>query len=364
MRKRLVIIVYDISILGGAERVSVSIANELSELCDVTILSLHSSIINPAYKINGSVKVDFLGLKSDRLRSQMTEAFGPLCRYLKQNKTDVALIEGNYSGFVCSFVRPFVKTKLVFCDHGSFMSQYNDKDIRMIRRISTALCQHTVVLTERSRRDYIEHFHLKESKISCIYNWIEEQLYDPDAVYDEHSRTILSVGRFGKEKGYDLMVDVAEKVLPGHKDWKWVVYGNGETFDEIRLEVDRRDLAGQLILAGEKRDLTDAYSHAALLVLPSYREGLPLVLLEAKSHKLPLVSFDIITGPGEIIQNGTDGYLIPPYDTDAMAEKIEELMNDTELRKRLSEHTYDNMDQFRKRSILNKWCELIDRLGR
>ena len=363
MRKKLAVIVYDISILGGAEKVAVNVANELSAFYDVTLLSLTSADAHPAYVFAENVRTASLNVPADRLRTQARCTFGALRKFLKQGKIDVALIEGNYSGMLCSPVSPFVKTKMVFCDHGSFMSQYKDKDIRTIRRISTLLCDHTVVLTERSRRDYMEHFHIKESKISCIYNWIEEELCDPDAVYDECSKTILSVGRFGKEKGYDLMVDVAEKILPKHKDWKWAVYGNGDTFDEISREVERRQLGGQLILAGEKRDLSNEYAHAALLVLPSYREGLPLVLLEAKSYKLPLVSFDIITGPGEIIQDGTDGYLIPPYDTGAMAEKIEELMDDTGLRKRLSDHAYDNMDQFRKHSILDKWCSLIDRLG-
>ena len=76
--------------------------------------------------------------------------------------------------------------------------------------------------------------------------------------------------------------------------------------------VEKHGLREQLILAGISNRLEEIYSQAAFLVLPSYREGMPLVLLEAKCFKLPLISFDIITGPGEIIQNSVNGFLFRP----------------------------------------------------
>ena len=58
------------------------------------------------------------------------------------------------------------------------------------------------------------------------------------------------------------------------------------------------------------------------MVLPSYREGLPLVLLEAAACGLPMISFDIATGPNEIIRDKINGSLIPPYDCEKMADEI------------------------------------------
>ena len=93
--------------------------------------------------------------------------------------------------------------------------------------------------------------------------------------------------------------------------------------------------------------------------MTSRREGLGMVLLEAKAKKLPLVSFDIHAGPSDIIRDGIDGYLVPPFDTDAMAEKICYLIEHPEARKDFSNHAYGNIDKFRKETILEKWKKLI-----
>jgi glycosyltransferase involved in cell wall biosynthesis len=88
-----------------------------------------------------------------------------------------------------------------------------------------------------------------------------------------------------------------------------------------------------------------------MLVLTSYREGMPLVLLEAKANKLPCISFDVITGPNEIILDKVNGVLIKPDETDAMARAINELINNEALRCSYSEHAYDNIQMFSEETI-------------
>ncbi len=97
-----------------------------------------------------------------------------------------------------------------------------------------------------------------------------------------------------------------------------------------------------------------------MYVLTSYREGLPLVLLEAKANHLPSVSFDIVSGPAEIIEDGIDGILVPPYDTERMAEEIYKLLTDRERRVEMSEHCSDNQKEFEREKILNQWKALIE----
>ena len=96
--------------------------------------------------------------------------------------------------------------------------------------------------------------------------------------------------------------------------------------------------------------------------MTSYVEGLPLVLLEAKANHLPIVSFDIISGPSDIIENDDDGYLIPAFDTGLMAEKIAYLLTNKSERIRLSAASAHRMDRFDKKNILNQWRELISGL--
>ncbi|WP_461811212.1 glycosyltransferase, partial [Faecalimonas sp.] len=138
------------------------------------------------------------------------------------------------------------------------------------------------------------------------------------------------------------------------------IYGNGDIFPEIEEQIKEEKLDNQLILKGEVSDVSLIYGQAAMFVLTSYREGLPLVLLEAKANHLPCISFDIISGPKEIIRDGIDGFLIQPYEKEKMVEAIEKLINDTSLRKKMSENAEDNLSKFSEEEIMKQWKQLIE----
>ena len=100
-------------------------------------------------------------------------------------------------------------------------------------------------------------------------------------------------------------------------------------------------------------------SQAGIFVMTSKYEGLGLSLLEARSMKIPCVSFDVKMGPREVIHNGEDGYLIPAFDCDEMVEKIEMLINKPELRTQLAEKAVSYMDDFRPDRIVKQWNEIF-----
>ena len=356
--KKICFVDFDMSVTGGVEQVTASLANELSGIYETFVYAINKGG-ESAYELDERV-VFIEGLTGEtRLRGMIQGMFRSFIHFVKENKIDVVILMGNYPALVASFTRFFTKARYIYCDHGGLMNQWKQKDITAIR-FWDALTSHKVnVLTEKTRRDYISRFHLKPGKVRCIYNWIEDKVVHARKGYDTESKKILSVGRFGKEKGYDMLVEVAEAVLPSHPDWQWHVFGTGETFEETAAKVSEYGLGEQLILKGNVKDAYRLYSDYAFLVLPSYREGLPLVLLEATAVGLPMISFDIETGPDEIIEDGRNGYLIPPYDLGEMEEKIRELMTDSGKRRMLAE--YDGMkDKFSKENILKEWIEVIE----
>lgn len=352
---------HDLSVVGGDKTITVNLANELCKYYKVILVSICNRRGSLAYKLDD--RITYINLEEDndaRLREKMMHTFGKLRRIYREYKVKVAFLEGNYTGFIGCVAQPFTRTKLVFCDHGSFASQIHQKDIVMIRSLASKLCYKTIVLTKKSMEDYRAAFGLKEKKIDYIYNWIPKQLLEPQRHYDTESKVILSVGRIDEEKGYDLMVEVAKRVLPDNPDWKWHVYGTGDLDEEIRRLICEAGLEKQVLLKGLQTDLEEAFSHASILVLPSYREGLPIVLLEAIAYEIPAVSFDIITGPREILRDKENGYLIPPYDVDKMAETIGQLIKQPEERKRLSSNMKMDVEKFRMETILRQWIDLIE----
>ena len=146
--------------------------------------------------------------------------------------------------------------------------------------------------------------------------------------------TLLSVGRLVAKKGYDDLL-AALKMLPPSVDWRFVHIGGGALSDEIKALADRLGLSGRIEWRG-KQDQTEviaAMRSADLFVLPSKiaddgdRDGLPNVLMEAASQKLPILSTSVSAIP-EFITDGIHGRLVGPGDPRALAGAIEALATD------------------------------------
>ena len=83
-------------------------------------------------------------------------------------------------------------------------------------------------------------------------------------------------------------------------------------------------------------------------------------LLEEQSASLPIVRFDCPTGPGEIISAGINGYTVPTYETETMANKLDELICNRQLRVNFSNNAQIDIARFSKSRVLNMWLELFD----
>lgn len=360
--KKICFVNYDMSVTGGAEQVTASLANQLCKTHNIYIYSIldHGE---PAYQLDERIYY-YKGLTNvERLREMITQTLKPFVDFVKKENIEIVVTMGNYPALIVSLCRFFTKAKFIFCDHGALINQWHQKDITGIRFWDAITSHKVVTLTEQTKRDYIQKFHLKSPKVECIYNWIDPKVLNAKQEYNSESKCILTIGRFGKEKGYDLLVDVAEKVLVSHPEWEWHLYGTGETFDEIQQQVQQRGLSSQVHLKGNIQEAYKYCSQYAFLVLTSYREGLPLVLLEACACELPMVSFDVMTGPNEIIEDGKNGFLIAPYNCNEMAEKIELLMNDLDLRKNQSEANKIYKKKFECQKILRQWEKLFEDIG-
>jgi glycosyltransferase involved in cell wall biosynthesis len=361
---RICFVICDMSVTGGAERVLASLANKLSEHEEIHIFSItKENDENNAFPLSDRVKIHYSSTGKKRYREILLSGWKPLRAYLKKEKIDIAVAVTGYMVPVVAMATMFMKRiKTVFYDHGALCNQLNDKTAMFQRSFAAKHFDMTVVLTRRSMEDYISRFHMQKDRVTYIYNWIDDALLSQDCEYRPGCKKIISVGRLSPEKGFDMLIQTAKKVLPEHPDWSWDIYGDGDERDAIQKQIYNKHLDGQLILKGNRKDIYRLYSEYAFLVLTSYREGLPLVLLEAKACGLPLVSFDCLTGPSEIISSGEDGYLIPPYDTDEMADKIAQLMECPELRKSFSDNSHKNTEKFSQNVILNQWLELISNL--
>ena len=358
MKLNVCLALYDISQVAGDHSAAVRLLHELGQRYNVSLLSI-TSHGEPAYHIDPDIPVTTLLPPTRSIRQSAARAFLPALRYFRAHRFDAVILARNYTGFVLGPLQPLVKADFIYWEHGALMTQWNEWNVRMMRRVASALCRHTVVLTQQTRDDYIRKFHVPERKISCIYNWIDPSIARSPG-YDADSRRIISAGRFGVEKGFDLLVRAFAPVAEKHPDWHLDIYGDGEMMPEVRRLVTEYGLADNVHLMGMQRDLAGRYRDYAMYVLPSHREGMPLVLLEAKANRLPIVSFDVMTGPREIVRHQVDGLLIPPEDVEALGRGMCRLIEDEALRRSMSDRSQEDLDRFSKETILSQWFSLLE----
>ena len=355
------LIVYNCADYGGVETVASNLAKKKKKKHEVSIISIIDDQRPNMIPINSKIDLVRLIPAGTRLRQQQLKIFNPLKKYLKNNSVDIVLAMGQYAGFLSSPVSLVSKAQFVFCDHGALINQWHDKKTTMMRYIASLLCKRTVVLTEKSLCDYIERFHIKPTRISYIYNWIEPSAFD-SVHYDKTSHKLLSAGRLSKEKGFVQLVKAMALIVQKHPDWILEIYGDGEEEENLRREIVNLRLIKNVFLKGHTDRLREYYKNYAAYVMPSFREGLPLTLLEAKINMLPIVSFDVDTGPREIVRDGVDGLLAEPQNIEDLADKICLLIENDELRERFSASSKGNLSLFEKETILSKWEALFEEI--
>ena len=176
------------------------------------------------------------------------------------------------------------------------------------------------------------------------------------------AKRVVSIGRYAYDKGNDLLLRawaIIEKQAP---DWTLDVYGNGDraSYQQqlVELGIDQQ----RCHLYGPTTDVKKAYLSSSLFVLPSRFEGFGLVLIEAMACGVPVIAFDCENGPRSIISHGASGFLIPPFDVEAMADKILLLMRDDSLRKAMGFKAQKAACQYDIDTVGKLWKQLFDEL--
>ena len=350
----------DMSRTGGTERVLSIIANELSKQknkFNIHILSITNENNTSYFNLENEIKNDrILKSKDVNFKKQYFQVVKGIRHYIKENNIDILIdVEVIASLFSIPATR-FTKTKLISWEHFNFYED-NGSHLRIYaRKLAARFSNCIITLTEHDKQNYLNNLDIK-GKVEYIYNPIEEV---DDVECNIKSKQIISVGRLTYQKGFDMLCDVAKVVLKDNKGWKWLILGDGEDKDKLRSKIKEYGLENKLILKGNVSNVEEYYKNSSLYVMTSRFEGLPMTLLEAKTYKLPIVSFNCLTGPSEIVKNNINGYLINPENVEAMSNKLNILMNDENKLKEFSSNAQIDIEKFELKPIIEKWIEVLE----
>jgi len=179
------------------------------------------------------------------------------------------------------------------------------------------------------------------ANVKVLYNAVEtyeDNPYNPDA------RNILFLGRLGARKGtYDLLkvIKKLDPLLPA--DVKFYLCGDGE-IDNVKKLITEYGIVHRIAHVGwiNSEQKKEYFADTMINVLPSYNEGLPMSILETMAYGIPNISTGIASIP-EVISDGKNGFMIAPGDIRALADNILKLVNDDEMRIKLSQQSWHDI---------------------
>lgn len=169
------------------------------------------------------------------------------------------------------------------------------------------------------------------------------------------NKRVIAVGRYTYQKGFERLVDAWHLLASRFPDWKLDIIGDGEERPLLEQRIRSYGLERQVTLTRPTQEIGKVYQEASILASSSRYEGLPMVLLEAQAFGLPIVAFQCKCGPKDIVSDGMNGYLVPEGDTAGMAQRLEILMKDEALRKRMGLKAKESALRFNEEVIMKKW---------
>jgi glycosyltransferase involved in cell wall biosynthesis len=229
--------------------------------------------------------------------------------------------------------------RLISTQHG-MPEVYGEKKNLRHRSISSmnffllSKCFHAVVAVSRDIQGIlVTEYGFQNDRIRMIHNGIEIPK-DPPAGREKGVFVIGSSGRLFPVKDYPLMVEVAKEVLKRIEEARFELIGDGPEMVKITALVKRYGLEKSFLLRGFEDSTSSFYSGIDIYLNTSVHEGIPMSVLEAMSHGIPVIA-PKVGGLMEIIDEGVNGYLVEGRNAKDFAKRCVSLHENDMLRRRM-----------------------------
>ena len=184
------------------------------------------------------------------------------------------------------------------------------------------------------------------SRIRVIYNGLkfeqfETRMQNPCYQREGGELVLGNAGRLVKQKAQEYLVDLAVELKKRKQNFRIIIAGEGRLEAQLREYAKASGVEDRIVFLGFIADMKSFLDSIDIFVLSSRWEGFGYVIVEAMANSKPVVAFDVSSNP-EIIADGKNGYLIPPYDIEKLSDRVLQLMEDSKQRKQFGKHAKES----------------------
>lgn len=338
--------------VGGAERLLVIYA--------ACLQSMNFSIRVCTFGVrNGNPIADdlrALGVPVDFLRVPLLRdlsAIPRLMRYLQRSESELVHTQLEFAdswGTVAARLLglPTVSTQHTLEDPPKGTKAY--RRLKVHRWVLRNLATRIIAVSEKTRSHYLRVARFAPEKIVTMYNGIDLTRFDQRTASKrqevraalgirESAPLLTTVAVLRPAKGIQTMLEAMPVILENNPDACYLIVGDGEYGDTLRLIVQQNKLENKIVFSGVRSDVPDLLAASDVFVLPTLDDALPTVLAEAMAAKLPIIASNV-GGIPEMVTDGFNGLLVPAQDASQLASACQRLLTDPDLAQRLACNGY------------------------
>lgn len=337
---------------GGLERVLSVKASLLAENYEyeVHILSLNETGKELFFSFSKKVNIHSIEVSGNPIQYLLKYKNG-IQKLIDTIQPDViSVCDDALKGFLLPILIK-IKTNLIHESHSSLLLGDKGTGVPLVKKIQHQLKQllgkrfsKIVLLTQGNRKEWTLN------NLEVIPNPLAFQTTQISSL---QNKKIIAVGSYSYNKGYDLLLQIWAKIEKQFPDWQLNIYGKN-TNQNLQSEAEKLNLKN-INFSEPVENIKARYLESSIFVLPSRSEGFGMVLLEAMSCGLPMISFDCPNGPKDIITEDEDGFLIENGNVAMFAEKLKLLMDSENLRQEMGLKGFENVRRFEADKIVKMW---------
>ena len=337
--------------LGGAQKQLLSLCRALDQNIIIPYLFTARSglLVGEAGSIDGLTVClsGFLERPLNIFKDLL--AFIEIYRFIRHNKIDIVHTHSSKAGIIGRLAAKAAGVKaIIHTVHGWSFNDLQPYLLRkfyiLLERICARASSKIIVVSQYDKEKGLNNFIGKKGQYEIISYGINHADFCRDSGEARNefgiSPSDLLVGMvacFKPQKAPQEFIEVARLVASKSGNVKFIMIGDGQMRSHIQELILRYQLQDKVILAGWRRDIPQVLSALDIFVLTSSYEGLPIAVLEAMAAAKAVVATNT-GGIAEVVRDGENGFLVTPRETQELADKVFNLLNDANLRKRLGEN--------------------------